>query len=314
MASVLVLFFMVAYPFPRLQPRRWLIAQPKGYAAFILFPHLKTVPPAQTTKQMPVSFISFCLILRLAKDGSERLSEGCGIPLDHDRSVTNPTGSMIGILLTGPEGRAFRRKVELSMPLLRVMATISFSLSSAAPRLHARIPESPWLPCLLIGLVLWLLPFDAWAVRPFVTDDARIVYQGQLETESWAEIRLRQGLSPGYHFASLQGYSPTDRLEIIAGGIGLDYDERRLTLDDLILQPKYVILRSLDSYIPSISAAAAILGPVSGNRQQWNNYAMFHASWFLFTPPGSTDPYDNGLAIHANLGTKGQYDAGLGGG
>jgi hypothetical protein len=30
---------------PRRQPRRWLIPQPKGYAAFILFPHLKMIPP-----------------------------------------------------------------------------------------------------------------------------------------------------------------------------------------------------------------------------------------------------------------------------
>ncbi len=29
---------------PRRQPRRWLMAQPKGTAASILFPHLKMVP------------------------------------------------------------------------------------------------------------------------------------------------------------------------------------------------------------------------------------------------------------------------------
>jgi len=29
---------------PRRQPRHWLIAQPKGYAAFLLFPHLKLIP------------------------------------------------------------------------------------------------------------------------------------------------------------------------------------------------------------------------------------------------------------------------------
>jgi hypothetical protein len=37
---------------------------------------------------------------------------------------------------------------------------------------------------------------------------------------------------------------------------------------------------------------------------------MAHVSWFLFNPQTSPDPYDNGLAIHVNLGTKGQYDAG----
>ena len=40
---------------------------------------------------------------------------------------------------------------------------------------------------------------------------------------------------------------------------------------------------------------------------------MAHISWFLFTPEGSPDPYDNGLAIHLNIGTKSQYNACLGG-
>ncbi len=37
---------------------------------------------------------------------------------------------------------------------------------------------------------------------------------------------------------------------------------------------------------------------------------MAHASWFLFTPEDSTDPYANNLAIHLNLGMKSRYDAG----
>src|SRR5690349_20182967 len=46
MVAVLVLFFMVAYPFPSAPTEVWLVhVQPKGYAAFILFPHLKMIPP-----------------------------------------------------------------------------------------------------------------------------------------------------------------------------------------------------------------------------------------------------------------------------
>jgi hypothetical protein len=37
---------------PRLQPRRWLSAQPKGYAACILFPHLNTVPRLSSTRTL----------------------------------------------------------------------------------------------------------------------------------------------------------------------------------------------------------------------------------------------------------------------
>lgn len=77
----------------------------------------------------------------------------------------------------------------------------------------------------------------------------------------------------------------------------------------MLIQPKYVVYRSFGA-IPSLSVAAGSLFPLSGNRQLWNSFAMVHASWFLFTPEGSTDPYDNGLTIHMNLGTKSQYDAG----
>jgi hypothetical protein len=52
------------------------------------------------------------------------------------------------------------------------------------------------------------------------------------------------------------------------------------------------------------------LFPLSDNRQHWDSYAMAHISWFLFTPQESTDPYDNDLALHINLGTKSRFDAG----
>lgn len=170
---------------------------------------------------------------------------------------------------------------------------------------------SAWFITLLV-IAPSMTGTHAHAVRPFVTDDARIVFEDQLEVESWAQLNLERGQKPGFGLSSLQGYAPTDRLEIIAGGFGLEYQDKRITVENLVFQPKYLIHRSLDSWIPSISVAAAVLAPLSGNRQLWNSYAMFHASWFLFTPKDSSDPYDNGLAIHINAGTKSQYDAGLG--
>lgn len=170
------------------------------------------------------------------------------------------------------------------------------------------------------GVVVYLLAIlaivlhrqEAWAVRPFVTDDARVVYPGQLEVENFGGITMGWGRQPGYEVRSLQGTSVSDRLEIIAGGFGFQYENSKMTAQDLVFQPKYVLYRSF-GLVPSVSAAAAVLAPLSGNRQLWNTYNMLHISWFLFTPQESTDPYDNGLAIHVNLGTKGQYNAGLGG-
>ncbi|MGQ0557757.1 MAG: hypothetical protein ACT4PN_17640 [Nitrospiraceae bacterium] len=77
----------------------------------------------------------------------------------------------------------------------------------------------------------------------------------------------------------------------------------------MLIQPKYVIYSSL-GVIPSLSVAAAMLFPLSGNRQHWDGYAMAHLSWFLFTPDPDIDPYDNNLSIHFNIGTKSRYDAG----
>jgi hypothetical protein len=162
-----------------------------------------------------------------------------------------------------------------------------------------------WLCCNALGLS----PTDAFAVRPFVTDDARIVYKGQLETETYAGLTLSRQDKPTIEARSLQGLSLTDRLEIIAGGFGLTSHANQVRPLDMLIQPKYILYRSFGA-IPSISMAAASLFPLSGNRQQWNSYAMMHASWLLFTPIDSTDPYDNGLAIHINLGAKSQYDAG----
>ena len=150
---------------------------------------------------------------------------------------------------------------------------------------------------------------EAFAVRPFVTDDARIIYRGQVVTESYGGITLAQGEKPAIEARSLQGIGITDRLELTAGGFGFTYHDNQARPLDILIQPKYVLHSSL-GVIPSLSVAAAALFPLNGNRQHWDGYAMAHLSWFLFTPDPDTDPYDNNLSIHFNLGAKSRYDAG----
>ncbi len=162
---------------------------------------------------------------------------------------------------------------------------------------------------LLVSFSLGCYVPDALAVRPFVTDDARIVYKGQLVSESYGGITMAEGEKPAIEARALQGLGITDRLELTAGGFGFTYHDYQARPLDMLIQPKYVIHSSL-GIVPSLSVAAATLFPLSGNRQQWDGYAMAHLSWFLFTPDPDTDPYDNNLAIHFNLGTKSRYDAG----
>ena len=122
---------------------------------------------------------------------------------------------------------------------------------------------------------------------------------------------MSHGGKPTIEARSLQGASFSDRFELIGGGFGFTYSDGQARPLDMLIQPKYLIYRSFGA-IPSVSIAAASLFPLSGNRQHWDSYAMAHISWFLFTPKESTDPYDNDLAIHINLGTKSRYDAGPG--
>ena len=150
---------------------------------------------------------------------------------------------------------------------------------------------------------------EAFAVRPFVTDDARIIYRGQVVTESYGGITMAQGGKPAIEVRSLQGIGITDRLELTAGGFGFTYHDNQARPLDILIQPKYVLHSSL-GVIPSLSVAAAALFPLNGNRQHWDGYAMAHLSWFLFTPDPDTDPYDNNLSIHFNLGATSRDDAG----
>lgn len=128
----------------------------------------------------------------------------------------------------------------------------------------------------------------ASTVRPFATDDARVVYPRLIEIENFAEVATARGQKPSCLAQSLQGVSLTNRLEIIAGGFGPLYEHGQVKPVDLVFQPKYVLYRSFGA-IPSVSVAAAELFPLSGNRQLWSSYAMAYVSWFLFMPKESTE-------------------------
>ncbi len=162
---------------------------------------------------------------------------------------------------------------------------------------------------LLVSFAAYLCPEDALAVRPFVTDDARIVYKGQVTTETYGGITMVQGDKPAIEARTLEGLGITDRFELTVGGLGFTYQDHQARPLDMLIQPKYVLHSSLGA-IPSVSVTAASLFPLSGNRQHWDGYAMAQVSWFLFTPDADTDPYDNDLALHLNLGMKSRYDAG----
>ncbi len=75
---------------------------------------------------------------------------------------------------------------------------------------------------LAVGLLGWAT--QVHAVRPFVTDDARIIDHGQIEMESWFETGRSHGeWDPAPGFNVIVGSSFNEWLEVLAGsGVGND--------------------------------------------------------------------------------------------
>ncbi len=109
--------------------------------------------------------------------------------------------------------------------------------------------------------------------------------KGTVAVETFAELSTSEGQKPAYGLHSLQSWGLTNRLELTTGELGAEYRERRFTPHDLVFQPKVLLFQSFGA-IPSVSTAAGLLIPISGNRQLWNTYAMGHVSWFLFQTSG----------------------------
>lgn len=134
---------------------------------------------------------------------------------------------------------------------------------------------------LLAGLflLLFLLPASqVLAVRPFVTDDARIIDYGQVEVENWLEFATASG-SRDYVYNVMGGVSPTEWLEIIAGA-GVGYatgDDEGVSLLNPVLQPKVLLFKTREDGTPGLALAAGVLfphgsGPLSDDG--WGGYLL----------------------------------------
>ena len=87
---------------------------------------------------------------------------------------------------------------------------------------------------LLASFTTYFCPGNALAVRPFVTDDARIVYKGQLATETYGGMTVVKRESPAYEARTLEGLGITDRFELTAGEFGVNYQGiKRVRLFDV---------------------------------------------------------------------------------
>jgi hypothetical protein len=156
---------------------------------------------------------------------------------------------------------------------------------------------------LRLAAALLLCAPPALAVRPFVTDDARITDSGQLEFESWPEfVRTSDGTHVGLNV--MAGVNPLEYLQVIFGaGMGLD---RNVGISNPVIQPKLLVWRAEEGGFPGLSVAAGLTLPVGRGD-------LFEpATGAYLIAPITSRLFDDWLLVHVNLGARAAFERGGG--
>lgn len=155
-----------------------------------------------------------------------------------------------------------------------------------------------------------LTPGSAHAIRPLVTDDARVVGNKLAQLETWVLVdRLV------FEHNALAAIGPTDWLEVTAGLVhgGVHTGpERGYSITGPIVQAKALLVSARNNSWPGLAIAAGVLPPVGYGAftpPGWGGFAYVAATESLF---------DECLLLHANvgvaLGDVGASSSGLGSG
>jgi hypothetical protein len=168
-------------------------------------------------------------------------------------------------------------------------------MSNVRPRRAASAHPSLGLAAVAVALLAsWVAPPRARAIRPFVTDDARVVGDRLAQLETWA--LLDPHALEHYALAAL---GPTEWLELtlglVHGGV-FRGDDRGYSLSGPIMQGKVLFTPAVDGGLPGIALAAGALPP-------WGFGALVPAGWGAFAYLAVTQSlWEEALLLHANLG------------
>jgi len=150
----------------------------------------------------------------------------------------------------------------------------------------------------LVGLLVVasvLVVRDAAAIRPFITDDARVVGEGHLQLETWWR-RDRRSLQ---HWA-IAAFGPNDHIELSLGGVhGVARTPRggEYAISGPLAQGKFLLSPAIKNRWPGIALAAGAEPPVGKGGFEvpgWSAFAYVAATESLFD--------DELLLVHANAG------------
>lgn len=156
------------------------------------------------------------------------------------------------------------------------------------------------LCCLLGGLLT--LPREARAVRPFVTEDARVVEPGQLEIETWGDLLFSDSqVHAGHNLVA--NISPLRNWEIsLGGGWGLEGGST-LTLANPVLISKYLFQ---DAELDGLPGFAFVVGATL----PWGKGELYDpATSFSAIAPVTFRFWEDWLHLHLNLGLLASYQS-----
>jgi hypothetical protein len=144
-----------------------------------------------------------------------------------------------------------------------------------------------------VALFFLALACPAWAVRPFVTDDARVVgdHQAQLETS----VRYDKDI---FTNLNLFAFGPTARSEVTLGWQdGFPQSDRKFSLTGPLMQFKYLMWEAKPNAYPGLALVIGALPP-------WGVAGFRTTNWSEFVYAAMTESlFENErVLIHANIG------------
>ena len=147
------------------------------------------------------------------------------------------------------------------------------------------------------AVVLTFAP-EARAIRPFITDDARVVGKGHVQLESWWR-RDRESMQV-WVFPAV---GPTDWLELSMGGV-LGSSKRSgqptLALSLPLVQGKFLLKETTPNGLPGVAVAVGGIPPIG--RGGFESDGLAYYGYIAFTE----SLFDQErVLIHANVGAAG---------
>jgi len=140
-----------------------------------------------------------------------------------------------------------------------------------------------------------LFASPAQAIRPFITDDARVVGQGHAQLETW----FRRDTRTLQHWA-IGAFGPTDHIELSLGGVhGSARQDRdsKYAISGPLIQGKFLLFSPQPNRWPGVAFVAGFEPPLGRGGFEVPGWSAF--GFVAFTESLFDDEL---LLIHANLG------------